>query len=165
MVPGSLSERRRAWRAFLVVAAIVLYAISLSGTAYDLTSPVALSYHEVLRKTYAVLAFALLGFAFQRSRFRRASGVLEAGIVLALYSWAIEIGQIVIDRSSETFAEHSFDVASGLVGGALGAFAALVISAPRDRARRLEGMAIVVALAALAWAFTATYGRVRYGYS
>ena len=55
--------------------------------------------------------------------------MLAAGI-------AIEIGQIVIKHSTETFAEDSFDVASGLAGGALGAFVALLVTAPAVRARR-----------------------------
>ena len=151
--------RTKAWRAFGVVAAVVLYAISLSGDAYDLTSPVSLPHHELVRKTYAVLAFALLGFVLERSRLRRVHGVLGAGIVLTAYSYAIELGQIFIAHSSETFAEHSFDVASGLVGGALGALVVLLIEAPAARARRIEAAGVAVALAVLGWAFVATYGR------
>ena len=117
-------------------------------------------HHELARKTYALLAFALLGYSLERSRLRRVHGVLAAAIAIALYSWAIEIGQIVIDRSTETFAEHSFDVASGLIGGALGAFVVLLIIVPGARARRVEGAGIAVAFAVLAWAFTATYGRI-----
>ncbi len=138
----------------------MLFATSISGSIYDLTSPVTMPHHELARKTYAVLAFALLGYALERSRLRRVNGVLAAGIALALYSWAIEIAQIVIDRSTETFAEHSFDVASGLVGGALGAFIALLITARAARARRVEAIAIAVAFVLLAWGFTATYGRI-----
>jgi len=149
----------RAWRAFGLVSAIVLYAIAMSGTAYEMTSPLALSYHEEMRKTYAVLAFAVLGFALERSSFRRVHGVLAAGIAIALYSWAIEIGQIVFTHTPETFADHSFDVASGLAGGALGAFVSLLISAPADRARRAEAVAVGIVFVLLAWGFTATYGR------
>ncbi|HEV8022698.1 MAG TPA: hypothetical protein VGP41_15600 [Candidatus Lustribacter sp.] len=148
------------WRAFGVVAALVLYVISLSGEAYDLTSPVSLPHHELVRKIYAVLAFALLGFVLERSRVRRVHGVLGAGIALTAYSYAIELGQIAFAHSTETFAEHSFDVASGLVGGALGALVALLIGAPADRARRVEAAAVAVALVVLGWAFVATYWRL-----
>jgi len=113
-----------AWRAFGVVCAVVLYAISLSGPMYDLTTPVTLPHHVVLRKIYALLAFALLGFVLERSKLRRVHGVLAAAIVIAGYSWAIEIGQTFISHSTETLASHVFDVASGFVGGALGAFGA-----------------------------------------
>jgi hypothetical protein len=148
------------WRAFGIVAAVVLYATAVSGRAYDLTSPVTLPHHELLRKIYAVLAFALLGFALERSKLRRLHGVVAAGAALAVYSYVIELGQIVFTQSTETFAEHSFDVASGLAGGALGAFAALLLSAPALRARRIEAVVLAAMFAVLAWAFTATYGRL-----
>jgi hypothetical protein len=157
---GTFGDRTQAWRAFGIVAAIVLYAIALNGDVYDVTSPVSLPHHELVRKIYALLAFALLGFVLERARLRRVHGVLGAGIALAAYSYAIEIGQIVIAHSTETFAEHSFDVASGLVGGALGALVALLIGAPAGRARRVEAAAVAVALALLSWAFVATYGRL-----
>ncbi|HEY5350621.1 MAG TPA: hypothetical protein VIJ64_12835 [Candidatus Lustribacter sp.] len=131
----------------------------MSGAAYEFTTPVGMPHHVLLRKIYAVLAFALLGFVFERSNFRRLRGVLAAGTAIAAYSYAIEIGQIVIDHSRETFAEHGFDVASGLVGGALGALVALLVSAPAVRARRFEAAAIAVALLVLVWGFTVTYGR------
>lgn len=142
------------------IAAVVLFAVSVSGRVYDLTSPVTMPHHELARKTYAVLAFALLGYALERSQPRRLHGVLAAGIALAIYSYAIEIAQIVIDRSTETFADHAFDVASGLAGGALGAFIVLLMTAPAARARRIEGVAIAVAFGLLAWGFSATYGRL-----
>jgi hypothetical protein len=107
-----------------------------------------------------LLAFALLAFALERSSLRRVRGVVGAGMTVAAYSYAIELGQIVIAHSSETFAEHSFDVASGLVGGALGAFVALLISAPTARARRVEALVVAVLLVAIAWAFTATYAHL-----
>lgn len=155
-----MNRRTAAWRAFTVASAIILYAVSVSGRAYNLTTPVTLAHHEIWRKTYALLAFALLGFALERSRFRRVHGVLAAGIVLAVYSYAIELGQIIWKHSTETFADHTFDVVSGLAGGALGAFIALLMTAPAGRARRIEAAVIAVLLAGLAWGFTVTYGRL-----
>jgi hypothetical protein len=149
----------RFWRVFLALAAVALYATAVSGPAYNATTPVTLPYHEVVRKVYALLAFALLGFALERSKLR-AHGVPGAAIAMAVYSYAIELGQIFISHSTETFAEHSFDVASGLVGGALGAFVALLISAPAARARRVEAVVVAVLLAGIAWAFTATYAHL-----
>jgi hypothetical protein len=143
-----------------LVAAVVLYAIAVSGPVYNATTPVTLPHHELVRKVYALLAFALLGFALERSNLRRVHGIAGAGIAVALYSYAIELGQIFISNSTETFAQHSFDVASGLAGGALGAFVALLISAPVTRARRAEGAVVAVLLAAIAWAFTVTYARL-----
>jgi vacuolar-type H+-ATPase subunit I/STV1 len=132
----------------------------VSGRAYNLTSPVTMPQHEVVRKVYALLAFALLGFVLERSNLRRVHGVLGAAIAIAAYSYAIEIGQIVIKHSTETFAEHSFDVASGLAGGALGAFVALLVTAPAVRARRTEAVATAIVFLVLAWGFTATYARL-----
>jgi hypothetical protein len=148
------------WRISGVVCAAVLYAISVSGRAYNLTTPATMPQHELVRKIYAVLAFALLGFILERSNMRRVHGVLAAGIALTVYSYAIEIGQIVFKHSTETFAEHSFDVASGLAGGALGAFVALLVTAPTARARRTEAGAIAIVFVLLAWGFTVTYARL-----
>jgi hypothetical protein len=157
MVPRFLQRRTFVWRVFLVAAAGVLYAIAVSGPAYDATTPLTLPHHELVRKIYALLAFALLGFALERSNLRRAHGLLGAGIAVAVYSYAIELGQIFISHSTETFAQHSFDVASGLGGGALGAFVALLISAPRATARRTEAVVVAAMLATLAWGFSVTY--------
>lgn len=141
-----------------VVAAIVLYKISVSGTAYEVTTPASLPHHILLRKVYAVLAFALLGFLFERSRVPRAGGVTAAGIAVALYSYLIELGQIGFKNVQETFAQHGFDVASGLAGGALGAFVALVLTQPRAPQRRIEAAVVAVLLAAIGWGYTLTYG-------
>jgi hypothetical protein len=138
----------------------VLYAVSISGLAYEVTTPVGMPHHVLLRKIYAVGAFALLGFLFEQSRFEPLRGPLAAGIVVAIFSYAIEIGQIVIDHADETFGQHAFDVASGLVGGALGAFAVLLIRAPRAPARRIEALAIVLSLGALLWGYSVTYALV-----
>jgi hypothetical protein len=155
-----MNRRTRAWRVFAAVSAVVLYAVAMNGGVYDLTSPLTLPHHQLFRKTYAVLAFALLGFALERSNVPRVRGVFAAGVALTIYSYAIELGQIAIDRSTETFAEHAFDVASGFAGGALGAFAALLLSAPASRRRRIEAVAVAIAFGLLAWGFTLTYGRL-----
>jgi len=114
----------------------VLYAISLSDTAYELTSPIALPQHVFLRKLYALGAFTLLGALFEKARLPRLSGTLAAAIAIGAYSWAIEFGQFAIDHAVETFAQHTFDVASGVVGGALGAWG--VLAWERRRRERKE---------------------------
>jgi len=149
----------RWWRALTVVSALVLYAISVSEGAYEFTTPTTMPHHVLVRKVLAVGAFALLGWLLEKSRWRRVRGVVAAGIVVGLYSFAIELGQIVVDRSAETVAEHAFDVASGLVGGALGAFVVLALGAP-SRARRAEAVALAGLVLALAWAFVQTYARI-----
>ena len=146
------------WRVLCAIAALVLYKVAVSGSAYRATSPTSLPHHELLRKVYAVLAFALLGFLLERSRLPRLRGVAAAGIVIALYSYLIELGQIGFKHVQETFAQHGFDVASGLAGGALGAFVALLITAPRAPQRRVDAIVTIVLLAAIGWGFTVTYG-------
>lgn len=141
-----------------VVATLVLYKIAVSGTAYEVTSPTSLPHHELLRKVYAVLAFALLGFLLERASVPRLRGVTAAAIVVGVYSYLIELGQIGFNQVQETFAQHGFDVASGVAGGALGALVALAIAAPRAPQRRAEALVTIALLAALAWAFTVTYG-------
>jgi hypothetical protein len=148
----------RMWRTLTVVFGVLLYAVATSNQAYQLTSPTALSIHAILRKTYALLAFALLGFLLERAKVRGLRGSFAVAIAIGLYSYAIEIGQIVIDHTTETFNQHSFDVASGAVGGLMGAFVARLIAGSPAAERRRDGAIIVVSLLVLAWAFTVTYG-------
>lgn len=155
------------WRALAVAGALILYGVSISGGAYELTTPVGMAHHILLRKIYAVGAFTLLGFLAERSRIPRLRGVIGAGILLTLYSWAIEFGQIYFDHTDETFAEHTFDVASGLAGGALGAFVSLYLGDPADTRRRRDAIGLAIVFAALVAGYFATYalidvaGRVR----
>jgi hypothetical protein len=130
----------------------------VSNQAYEVTSPVELPHHILLRKVYALGAFALLGFLLVRSNVPRVRSVAAGGIAITLYSYAIELGQIVIDGSTETFAEHGFDVASGLAGGALGAWLAWRLDGARGPQPRAELAAIAIVFAALAWFYTLTYG-------
>jgi hypothetical protein len=146
------------WRVLTVVCGAGLYAIALSEGAYELTTPVAMPHHALARKILAVLAFALLGFLLHNADVRRLRGVAPAAVAIGLYSLAIEVGQVSIDRSGESLASHLFDVASGVAGGALGAFIAVLISAPSARARRTEAIANALAFIVLAWGFTVTYG-------
>lgn len=154
----------RWWRALAIAAAIALYVMAVSNRSYEMTTPVTLPLHELLRKIYALVAFALLGFLLEKSRLPLFRSTFAAGISVALYSYAIEWGQIVIDHTRETFAQHSFDVASGFAGGAIGAFAARAIREGSIRLRRREAMLIAVLLLALAYAFTVTYAPLDRGF-
>jgi hypothetical protein len=130
----------------------------VSGAAYEATSPVEMPHHILLRKVYAILAFALLGFLLDRSEVPRVRGVAAAALVIGLYSYGIELGQIVIDHSSETFGEHGFDIVSGLAGGALGAWIAGFSGGAASRTRRIELAAVAAIFAVTAWIYTLTYG-------
>jgi hypothetical protein len=154
---GTLGRKTAVWRTLGAVCAAILYAISVSGAAYDVTTPVAMPHHELVRKIYAVGAFALLGFFLVHANFRRARSVGAGAVAIGLYSYLIELGQIFIDRSTETFAEHGFDVASGVAGGALGAWVAWILAGRLTPPRRIEAAAIAVSFAVLAWYYTLTY--------
>lgn len=146
------------WRILTAGAAVALYVVAVANRAYEVSTPGTLPFHELWRKTLAVLAFAFLGFLLHNARIRRLRGTPAAAIAIGLCSYAIEIGQIAIDGSRETFAQHGFDVASGVVGGALGAFVAGVLTERWSSAREREGVVIALSLLALAFSLTLTYG-------
>jgi hypothetical protein len=153
----------RWWRVMTIVAAAALYAIATSNRAYNLTTPTTMPMHTAVRKILAILAFALLGWLLQRSTVRGVRGTLAVAIAIACYSFAIEVGQVVIGGSRETIVQHAFDVTSGLAGGALGAFVLLLATAPAARARRREGGAIALLMILLVCWFPVTYGRYATG--
>ena len=116
------------WRILFLVALVALYATAISNKAYAVTSPPSIPYHVIVRKTYALGAFALLGFLLEQSRIPRFRGIVTAAAVVGLYSAAIELGQTYISRSIEPASEHAFDIASGVVGGAVGSWFAIARS-------------------------------------
>jgi hypothetical protein len=118
---------------------------------------VGLSYHEALRKTYAIGAFTLLGWLFTRSRLRL-RGFVATAIVVGLYSTAIELGQTYIDQSTESIAQHGFDIASGVFGGALGtALSREFVERREQRGTKIAALAIGAVVLVL-W-FFAVYAR------
>ena len=89
----------------------------MSGDVYDITSPPEIAWHVWLRKIYSIGAFALVGgcYAFARRRVT----LMDAALLVALYSGLIEIGQWFV--GDEPLGWNLFDVGCGFVGGALGA--------------------------------------------
>jgi hypothetical protein len=110
-----------------------------------------------LRKIYAVVAFALLGALFEQSRWRRFEGWVWNALAIGVYSYAIEIGQILIVHSTETLAQHSFDVASGVYGGVFGS-TAIALLTKRRRIQRAEVVSLAVLTVVLAATFPPIYG-------
>jgi alcohol dehydrogenase (cytochrome c) len=142
--------------AFVVAAA--LYVVAVSNTAYELTSPLSLPHHVAFRKFYAVCAFSTVGFLCERSAIPRLGGFVGTALLVGLYSYAIEIGQIVIDGSTETFFQHGFDVASGVLGGVLGT-ALVRVLVWRSPLSFRQIIAIATLIALIIVAFFPTYGR------
>jgi hypothetical protein len=116
----------RLWRVALLCAALVLYAVALSNQAYEATSPSSLSFHVLLRKAYSIGAFAVIGLLIVCSQFPGLKGFLAAALAVGTYSAAIELGQY-LEGVREGLLSNALDVACGIAGGALGAFAARFI--------------------------------------
>ncbi len=96
--------------------AVGFFAIALNGDIYNLTSPPALSWHILLRKSYSIIAFALVGGAFV---WASGASLLVSALVIALYSAGIELGQH-FTYGKEPFLWNVIDVICGGIGGALG---------------------------------------------
>lgn len=114
-----MSTSRRAWIAVAVVTAVALFWAATSYEVYFLTSPPALAWHVLLRKTYGVVAFALVGITVDKALGSNPHSVLRTTLPVAAYSAAIEVVQW-IDGSREGLTWNAFDVLCGAAGGALG---------------------------------------------
>jgi hypothetical protein len=114
------------WRSGLLACLLILYAVALSNQAYEATSPSSLSWHVLLRKTYSIGAFAVIGFLIKRSRLRGFEELAPIAGAVGLYSAAIEVGQY-LTGVREGPASNLFDVVCGVIGGALGSFVAGII--------------------------------------
>src|SRR4029077_8563232 len=90
-------------------------------TVYNLTSPPG-SLQILLRKSYSLGAFALVGYPLSRASEASDSkkSVLFVGSAVALYSLVIEIVQAIVG-SHEGLVWNAVDVAFGFAGGYLGA--------------------------------------------
>jgi hypothetical protein len=105
-----------------VVVAAALFWAATSNEVYDLTSPPALSFHIVLRKTYSIVAFALVGFTADKALGPSARAALRAALAVAAYSAAIEVVQAA-RGSHEGVVWNGIDVLCGAAGGWLGVVA------------------------------------------
>ena len=116
---------------WLLAAAAFFFAISLSADVERVTSPHG-SWHVILRKTYSVIAFGILGFMYARIRGGTRTGIIaSAGLTLGCYSALIEVAQY-LDGSKEGLLWNGIDTFCGLLGGLLGGYAAVLF----ERARR-----------------------------
>lgn len=124
MAPPARRHAALWWTATAIVA-VVMFFIATNDTVYNLTSPATLDIHVLLRKTYSVAAFTVMGFVAARASL--ASGwrtaPLTIALWLALFSLAIEIGQDM-SPPPEGLALNALDVACGWLGGWLGALIA-----------------------------------------
>jgi hypothetical protein len=132
----------RPWTISAAVVAAALYAIALSGAVYELTSPVELSWHVLLRKSYSIGAFTLVGYLLRRAlreQHRDNAGftILTCIVGVAVYSAAIEVGQYFCG-STEGLAWNVVDTFCGAAGGTLAVSDLIVRSliGPRDGTKK-----------------------------
>ena len=109
------------WTQIAGFAAILFFALAINNDVYALTSPYQLEWHIVLRKTYSIVAFAIVGYCVRRAfdDHKRSRSVWLATGALALYSALIELVQAV-GGSHEGLGWNAIDVACGAIGGFLG---------------------------------------------
>jgi hypothetical protein len=108
------------WTVLTVIVATILFVVALSNTVYDATSPSWLSWHVLLRKSYSVIAFAVVGYFLRRAlkEHDRPNAIETCVLGITAYSAAIEIGQVAVG-SHEGLLWNAVDVACGTLGGAL----------------------------------------------
>ncbi|HEY8314144.1 MAG TPA: hypothetical protein VIG51_08190 [Candidatus Baltobacteraceae bacterium] len=117
------SRGDRAKLLWLLAVATVLFALSLSGSFEELTSPHLLSWHVLLRKAYSIGAFAVVAFLLARLQNAvTAAAAFRIGWTIALYSAAIEVGQAIVG-SHEGLRWNLADTMMGFVGGLIGGYA------------------------------------------
>jgi hypothetical protein len=111
----------RTWTFLTIIVGLALYVLALNDEVYTLTSPPALAWHILLRKTYSIGAFTLLGFLYVNllRKHGRTANILHTTTAIALYSTAIEIGQACMG-SHEGLRWNAIDIGCGAAGGALG---------------------------------------------
>ncbi len=108
------------WTIAATMVALALLAVAVSHSVYDITSPVWLSWHVVLRKIYSIVAFALVGFCTRRALVENGRAHLVASCIVGVgaYSALIEVLQFFYG-SHEGLGWNAFDTFCGALGGAL----------------------------------------------
>lgn len=124
------------WTPLLVIVAALLFAVALSNAAYETTSPSTFAWHVLLRKTYSIGAFTLVGFLLRRTlqEHGRHDAFPTCIWGVAAYSAAIEIGQD-LTGSQEGYVSNAFDVLCGALGGFV-AVSDLALKAVRSKRAR-----------------------------
>jgi hypothetical protein len=111
----------RLWGAAAWLCAVGVFALAVSHEIYIATSPPALSFHVLLRKSYSLAAFALVAALADRAS--RAHGMRPPLPILmawlGAYSGLIEVAQWLAG-SHEGLSWNAIAVLFGLAGGGLG---------------------------------------------
>ncbi len=103
------------------LAAVAFFGISISPGIDEVTAPGTFALHMLLRKTYSVLAFLVLGYLLVWSHKRTSTvSLVFSGVAIATFSAIIEYFQYVTG-AHEGRVWNAADVLMGLFGGMLGA--------------------------------------------
>ena len=118
-----VDKRAWFWLAACVAVAAALLWVAISNDAYEITSPFWLTWHVLLRKSYSIVAFGLVGFLLAGTlrALRSRWGSLNVGLAVGANIALIELCQRMFAGARESLAQQALDVAIGFVGGALGA--------------------------------------------
>ena len=118
---GTSGVGRVAIWVLLLSAAAGFFALALSDSVYDVTSPGTLPHHVIIRKLYSLACFALLGLLFGRSLGPTdlTRSIARAGFAIGVYSLLVEVGQRFAG-SHESLKWNVVDIALGAIGGAAG---------------------------------------------
>jgi hypothetical protein len=124
------------WNMVTTVVALALLAIAVSHSVYDITSPVWLSWHVVLRKFYSIVAFTIVGFCLRRALVENGRERLVASCILGVgaYSALIEVLQFFYG-SHEGLGWNTFDTLCGALGGALATIDLWLVTPTKKRVR------------------------------
>ena len=118
-------SRPAAWWTLAVVFGIVLCVAAVNDTVYEATSPTWLDFHVALRKSYSIVAFAVVGFPIAWARVRAGAPATTrvVGGIVAAYSALIEVLQYFAAQAAnqppDGIVDNLFDVFCGFVGGAI----------------------------------------------
>jgi hypothetical protein len=152
-----MTRSKITWRVVALSVAVAFFGLALRVDVYNATSPPALartlfgpdtwqfahpwwlSLHIWVRKVYSVVAFALVGYTAHRALAQTARPVLRATLMVAAYSFGIEIAQRLF-VATEPVLESALDVACGALGGWLAIQADNVLGNPADRRRRAQAV-------------------------
>lgn len=112
----------------MAVAAALFWAAT-NNEVYDVTSPPELSFHILLRKTYSIVAFALVAFTADKALGPSTRAALRGALLVGAYSAAIEVVQAA-RGSHEGLVWNAIDVLCGAAGGWLGIVARTITKRP-----------------------------------
>lgn len=103
-----------------MIVFVFFFGLALSRDFYNATTPDTFAWHTLLRKSYSVVAFAVVGFCYRKALAEHGEpvGPLQAATIVAAYSALIEVAQY-FGGAQESLTWNAVDVICGALGGAV----------------------------------------------